>query len=68
MGTAGLVAGNARFFINQVLAVAVVGGYSYGSSWLIGLVLDQTMGLRVGDEEESLGLDRELHGEVGYSQ
>jgi len=68
IGTAGLVAGNAHFFNVQVLAVAVVGVYSYGSSWLIGLVLDKTMGLRVGEEEESLGLDRELHGEVGYSQ
>jgi Amt family ammonium transporter len=30
-------------------------------------VLDKTMGLRVEDDQEMAGLDRELHGEVGYN-
>lgn len=68
IGTQGLIAGNAGFFAVQLLAIAVVGIYSYAMSWLMGLVLGKAMGLRVGDEEEIIGLDRELHGEVGYNQ
>jgi ammonium transporter, Amt family len=68
IGAQGLIAGNVRFFAVQLLAIAVVGLYSYAMSWLVGILLDKTMGLRVGDEEEIIGLDRELHGEVGYNQ
>jgi ammonia channel protein AmtB len=33
----------------------------------MGIVLDKVMGLRVSEEEEDTGLDKELHGEVGYN-
>ncbi|MHC1742267.1 MAG: ammonium transporter [Syntrophobacteraceae bacterium] len=68
IGIQGLIAGNTQFFAVQLLAIAVVGLYSYAVSWLMAMILDKTMGLRVGDEEEIIGLDRELHGEVGYNQ
>jgi ammonium transporter, Amt family len=67
IGAQGLVAGNWTTFGVQLLAVLVVGLYSYVVSWLLGVILLKTMGLRVDDEEEIVGLDRELHGEVGYN-
>ncbi len=68
IGAQGLLSGNAGFLAVQVLAIVVVGLYSYGLSWVMGIALEKTMGLRVGEEEEIMGLDREIHGEVGYSQ
>ncbi len=68
IGAQGLLSGNASFLAVQLLAIVVVGLYSYGLSWVIGIALEKTMGLRVGEEEEIIGLDREIHGEVGYSQ
>ncbi len=67
VGAQGLIAGNWLTFGIQVLAVLVVGVYSYAMSWIIGILLSKTMGLRVEEEEEIVGLDRELHGEVGYN-
>jgi ammonium transporter, Amt family len=67
IGAQGLVSGNWTTFGVQLLAVLVVGLYSYAVSWLLGVILLRTMGLRVDDEEEIGGLDRELHGEVGYN-
>lgn len=67
VGAQGLIAGNGTTFAVQLLSVVVVGLYSYAVSWLLGIFLARTMGLRVDDEEEIVGLDRELHGEVGYN-
>ena len=67
VGSTGLVNGNAMQAGVQLVAVIVVGLYSYVLTYGLGLVLERTMGLRVGDEQEISGLDRELHGEVGYS-
>ncbi|NTW35204.1 MAG: ammonium transporter, partial [Syntrophobacteraceae bacterium] len=67
IGAQGLIAGNWKTFGVQILAVVVVGVYSYVVSWVLGIVLSKTMGLRVEEEEEIGGLDRELHGEVGYN-
>jgi Amt family ammonium transporter len=67
VGATGLVYGNASQFGSQVIGVAVVGLYCYVVTYIIGVVLDKTMGLRVSEDEEHMGLDKELHGEVGYS-
>lgn len=67
VGSMGLVNGNAAQAGVQLLAVVVVGIYSYVLTYGLGLLLDKTMGLRVDEESEILGLDRELHGEVGYN-
>jgi ammonium transporter, Amt family len=67
VGGTGLLAGNAGQFGIQLIGVIVVALYCLIVTLLIGYVLEKTMGLRVGEEEESMGLDKELHGEVGYS-
>ena len=67
VGGSGLVAGNPGQLMVQAISVLVVGIYAFAVTYGIGLVLDKTMGLRVEEEKEVIGLDRELHGEVGYS-
>jgi Amt family ammonium transporter len=56
-------------FGEQVLAVAVVGAFSFVVSLLIGLVLKAVLpkGIRVSDDEEEQGLDVTQHSETGYS-
>jgi Amt family ammonium transporter len=67
VGAKGLITGSLSQFGSQVIGVAAVGLYSYLVTYLLGLILDRVMGLRVEDEEEITGLDRELHGEGGYT-
>lgn len=67
VGAQGLVAGNPYQLWVQALSVVVVGGYAFAVTYALGLVLEKTIGLRVNDEEEYSGLDKGLHGEVGYS-
>ena len=67
VGAKGLVAGAASLVVTQLIGVVAVGLYCLLGTFVIGYFLEKTMGLRVGDDEESMGLDKELHGEVGYS-
>ena len=65
-GANGLFYGSPRQFLIQLLAVAVVWVFSFGMTWVIGKVMDVTMGLRVSETEESVGLDISQHGERAY--
>ncbi len=59
----GLVDGNAHLLLTQIYAVAVVGAFSFIVTWGILKVVDALVGLRVGADEETEGLDTALHGE-----
>lgn len=50
----------------QALASAVVAGYAFGATWVIGRVLDRLIGVRVPARVEKTGLDLGLHGESAY--
>jgi len=65
-GADGLFAGNAVFFGKQVAAALLVAAYAFGVTWLILKVLDRFQPVRVTDEVEFQGLDKELHGEDAY--
>ena len=65
-GATGLIAGNPRQFMVQLEGVVVVGLYCLIVTWVIALLLEKTIGMRVGVDEEFAGLDEGLHGEVGY--
>jgi Amt family ammonium transporter len=65
-GVNGLLHGNSGQLWVQFIAVAVVGLYSAGATWLILKLIDLTVGLRVEEKEEVLGLDASQHGEVAY--
>ncbi len=63
-GANGLIYGNFRQFAVQVTAVAVVMIYAFAVTWILAKVVDKTIGLRVKEHEEEVGLDISQHGEV----
>src|SRR3990170_3927329 len=65
-GFDGLFHGEGSQVLDQLAAIGVVWVYSFTVTAVILKVLDVTMGLRVKDEEEELGLDVTQHGERGY--
>ncbi|WP_248960539.1 ammonium transporter [Sphaerisporangium perillae] len=50
----------------QVLGPVVVGLYSFILAWIIGKIIDKTMGFRVTEEDEVTGIDITTHAETGY--
>ena len=46
--------------------MAVVAVFTAAVTWIILKVIDVTIGLRVPEQEEVLGLDTTTHGEVAY--
>jgi ammonium transporter, Amt family len=66
-GGDGLFFGNPSQVGIQALSVIVAWVYSFAVTWVLLKILDKTMGLRVSEEDESMGLDLSQHGEVGYT-
>lgn len=66
-GKSGLVDGNIHQVLIQLLAIVIVASFSFGISWLIAKIIHATMGLRVNEDEELVGLDISQHGENAYS-
>ncbi|MBN1188726.1 MAG: ammonium transporter [Dehalococcoidales bacterium] len=66
LGADGLIHGNWLLLGKQVLAIIVVWAFAFGMTWIIGKIIDMTMGLRVSETEESIGLDISQHGESAY--
>ncbi|MEZ5125335.1 MAG: ammonium transporter [Thermoleophilia bacterium] len=66
-GADGLLAGNARFFGVQVLAVVIIGAYSFIVTWLILKGINIFEKVRVPDELERMGLDKGELGEEAYT-
>ena len=58
--------GGAALLGHQALAVVAVAIYSLVVSAAIAVVIKKTIGLRVSEEDEELGLDMALHGEHAY--
>ncbi len=65
-GADGLLSGNPRQLLIQVIAVAVVWVYSATMTYVILKVVDLAFGIRVPEQEEVLGLDTSQHGEAAY--
>ena len=65
-GADGLLYGNPMQLWKQFVAVVVVWVFAFSITWIILKVLDLTMGLRVKEHEEELGLDLSQHGETAY--
>lgn len=63
----GLIAGNWILFKVQLISVISVIAYSLLMTFVIIIILDKVMGLRVTEDQEMLGLDISLHGERGYN-
>lgn len=44
-----------------------VAAYSFGMAWIIGTVIQKTMGFRINTEDEVAGVDTVVHGEASYA-
>jgi Amt family ammonium transporter len=62
----GFFAGNYKQLLNQTIGVAIAWGLSIVGTLVILFVVDKTIGLRVSEEDERMGLDLSQHGEEGY--
>ncbi|HKQ89333.1 MAG TPA: ammonium transporter [Blastocatellia bacterium] len=63
----GLIEGNSKQVINQLIASAIAIGVTMVGSFIILKVVDLTVGVRVSGEDEVTGLDLSQHGEEGYN-
>jgi Amt family ammonium transporter len=66
-GADGLFFGNSHQLVVQIMAIVVVAVYSFVISVVLLKLIDWTIGLRVTEEEEMLGLDISQHEESGYN-
>lgn len=65
-GSDGLFFGNPRQLLVQLMSIAIVAVFSFVVSFLLLKTIDWTIGLKVTDEEELMGLDLSQHEETGY--
>jgi Amt family ammonium transporter len=54
-------------FIVQLIPAVAVGAYSFAVAFVLGTVINKTIGFRIKEDEEAAGIDSVLHGEEGYS-
>ena len=50
----------------QTVAVVAVFAFSFVVSYLLGVLVDRTIGFRISEEEELQGVDETTHAETGY--
>lgn len=65
-GADGLVFGNGIQILKQLAGVAATWAYAFAMTWILAKALKATIGLRVKEEEEVVGLDISQHGERAY--
>ena len=66
-GASGLLQGNVDQFVAQVIGAVAAVVYAFVVTYAIAKVVDATMGLRVTEDEEYVGLDISQHGEKAYA-
>jgi ammonium transporter, Amt family len=59
----GLITGSTDLFVKHLAAMVIVGGFTFGASWLLYRLTDVLRPLRVDEHHEQLGLDLSQHGE-----
>ena len=65
-GADGLLLGNAVQVLKQLAGIVAVWAFAFVTTWVLGKVIDVTIGLRVSTVEETVGLDISQHGERAY--
>jgi Amt family ammonium transporter len=65
-GADGLIYGGGIQVLKQLAGIVAVGGFAFVATWLLGKLVDVTIGLRVRETEEAVGLDISQHGERAY--
>ena len=61
-----LFGGGSELFVNQLIAIGATFAFSFIVTFVIAKVIDATMGLRVSEEDELVGLDQSQHAESAY--
>ena len=67
-GAAVSLAGGTHQFLNQLIGVGFTAGFAAIGTFLIVKVVGAVVGLRVDQDEESVGLDLSQHGERAYNE
>ena len=67
-GAAVSLAGGTHQFMNQLIGVGFTAGFAALGTFLIVKVVGAVVGLRVDQDEESVGLDLSQHGERAYNE
>jgi len=67
VGSTGLLLGNSSQLMIQFEGVVLTIVYAVAGTLLIGFVLQKTIGLKVSESEENIGLDKTQHGEAAYN-
>jgi Amt family ammonium transporter len=62
-GFSGLIEGNVHQFMANAVGACVALVYAFIVTYVIGIIIDRTIGLRVTEDEEYVGLDICQHGE-----
>jgi Amt family ammonium transporter len=63
-GANGLIYGNYHFFIIQVITTIISAAYAFGFTYLMLVVLNKFIRVKVTPQEEEIGLDAVYHGEL----
>lgn len=63
----GLIYGNFDQFTTQIVAAVASVVYAFVLTYILARIVDATMGLRVTEDEEYVGLDISQHGEKAYA-
>jgi ammonium transporter, Amt family len=58
--------GSGELLFNQTVPALVVLAYSFVLAFVIGFVIDRTMGFRISEEDEADGVDQKEHAESAY--
>jgi Amt family ammonium transporter len=67
VGGTGLLGGNVGQVVTQVVGILASSGYSFVVTYILVSIIESTIGFRVNDEDEEMGLDTTQHGESGYN-
>jgi len=62
-GASGLIEGNVDQFVANAIGAFAALIYAFVVTYVLAVVIDKTIGLRVTEEEEYVGLDISQHGE-----
>jgi Amt family ammonium transporter len=65
-GTSGLIEGNISQVLTQIISILAVAAFAFIVTLILGKLVDITIGLRVGEADEVIGLDLAQHGERAY--
>ncbi len=67
IGASGLLLGNSGQLLIQLESVVASAAYAGICTLIIGFLINKTMGFKVSESEENIGLDKTQHGEVAYN-